>query len=119
MVILQRHPRPDEILYIKETLGHERVFDASDVNEDLIGATAMLSLLDEYVTVSNTLLHLYVGLGKRAHVLVPHSYEWRWAMPGKSPWFPLCINYKQTINLGWGDVFSLLARDLNEKINAR
>jgi hypothetical protein len=46
-------------------------------------------VLDEYVGVSNTNMHLRAGLGLSARILVPYPPEWRWMAEGDlSPWFP-------------------------------
>ena len=112
VVILQRFILQSEIDYILNHSGTRRVVFASDVNDDLTQAAALLSQLDDYVTVSNTLLHLHAGLGKRAHVLIPYPYEWRWAQPGDSPWFPTCLTYKQLPDGDWSKTIFHLRDDL-------
>ena len=57
---------------------------------------AVLSLIDEYVGVSNTNMHIRAGLGKTARVLVPFPPEFRWMHAGsQSPWFAGCQLYRQ------------------------
>jgi hypothetical protein len=65
------------------------VHDFSSVNSDLEEALALMSLVDGYVGVSNTNVHLRAGAGGAAHVLVPPPFEWRWMASGASPWFPV------------------------------
>jgi hypothetical protein len=51
---------------------------------------AVLSLVDEYIGVSNANAHLRASAGVDAtmQVLVPHPPEWRWGLAGvRSPWF--------------------------------
>ena len=56
---------------------------------------ALMSLLDEYVTVSNTNVHLRAGIGKPSRVLVQQPPEFRWGLGDKSPFFPDCQVYRQ------------------------
>ena len=61
-----------------------------------------MALLDDYVGVSNTNMHLRAGLGLTARVLVPLPPEWRWqADAAESPWFPGFAIYRQTHAAGW------------------
>lgn len=63
---------------------------------------ALLSLLDEYVTVSNTSVHLRAGTGRTSRVLVPNPPEYRWMAEGtESPWFPGCKVYRQRLDGSW------------------
>jgi hypothetical protein len=88
LVSLQRQPDPGEVAAFGAAAGRP-VLDAAAANEDLEEALALLAVLDEYVGVSNTNMHLRAGLGRRAHVLVPYPPEWRWMAAGEStPWFP-------------------------------
>ena len=56
------------------------VHDFPDLNEDLEGMLALMALLDDYIGVSNTNMHLRAGAGKTARVLVPSPPDWRWMM---------------------------------------
>ena len=59
---------------------------------------ALLALLDDYVGVSNTNMHLRAGVNRTAKVLVPAPPEWRWMAEGKeSPWFPGFTVYRQGV----------------------
>jgi hypothetical protein len=113
VVILQRKPEAADAAAFERALGRP-VLDASDVNEDLREALALLSLLDEYVGVSNTNMHLMAGLeGKRARVLVQSPGEWRWGMSGTgSAWFPGFQLYRQAADRSWDDALLALQADL-------
>ena len=85
------------------------VHDLSALNDDLADMLAVLSLLDDYVTVSNTNVHLLAGLGKTAKVLVPFPPEWRWMHSGEaSPWFPGFRVYRERPGQGWSDALAAL-----------
>ena len=57
--------------------------DLSALNDDLPEILAMLSVVEEYVCVSNTNVHLLAGIGRSARVLVPYPAEWRWMSRGR------------------------------------
>lgn len=112
VVALQRKPAPGEITAFAEALGRE-LHDLTDLNEDLESMLALLALLDDYVTVSNTNVHLRAAVGRTARVLVPAPAEWRWMQDGhESPWFPGCPVYRQSLQGAWHDALTALERDL-------
>ncbi len=113
VLVLQHHPTRGEIDQFAATLGHP-VHDLSALNDDLESMLALLSLLDDYVGVSNTNMHLRAEVGKTARVLVPAPPEWRWMAGGKeSPWFPGFTVYRQGYDGAWEKAFDALGADLN------
>lgn len=85
---LQRQPNQGETERLSALLGRP-VHDFSALNDDLESMLAVLALIDDYYTVSNTNVHLLAGLGRTAKVFVPFPPEWRWLVAGaESPWFP-------------------------------
>ena len=108
LVAVQRNPEPGEIAAASEALGRP-VHDLSRVNDDLDDALATMSLLDRYVGVSNTNMHLRAAAGKTADVLVPFPPEWRWGIAGESPWFPGFRVHRQPLDGGWAEVLARLA----------
>jgi hypothetical protein len=112
VIALQRNPRPGEIERASRALGRP-VHDLTALNEDLDAMLALLSLLDEYVGVSNTNMHLRAAVCRTARVLVPAPAEWRWMQRGKaSPWFPGFAIYRQTLQGEWKGALDALRRDL-------
>ena len=112
VLILQRLPDPGEIEAFQAALGRP-VHNLSALNEDLEQMLALLSLIDEYVGVSNTNMHLRAGAGKTARVLVTSPPEWRWMAEGKeSPWFPGFTVYRQGCDGSWDNAFADLLTDL-------
>ena len=87
--------------------------DFSDLNDDLEGMLALLALIDDYVGVSNTNMHLRAAAGRTARVLVPQPAEWRW-MAGRasSPWFPGFSIYRQSLDGSWTQALARLREDL-------
>jgi hypothetical protein len=89
------------------------VHDLSATNDDLERMLALLAVLDEYVGVSNTNMHLRAGIGLTARVLVPHPPEFRWMAAGdRSPWFPGFGVYRQRVDRDWTEALARLAADL-------
>lgn len=119
IIVVQRHPAAEEIQGFSAALGRE-VFDASAFNEDLEGMLALLSVLDDYVGVSNTNMHLTAAVGKTARVLVPNPPEWRWMVSGsRSPWFPGFSIYRQAFDGGWGKALATLRSDLDSRLQSQ
>ena len=115
-IALQRKPAPGEIENFSRTLGRE-VHDFSALNADLESMLAALALIDEYVGVSNTNMHLRAAAGKTARVLVPQPAEWRWMARGSSsPWFPGFSIYRQSLDGDWLDALANLKTDLTARM---
>jgi len=88
IIILQRNPSEKEVNFIKSNTKAE-VIDASKLNNNLDEMLSCLDLIDNYIGVSNTNMHLYASLNKNACVLIPYPGEWRWLYAGESsPWYP-------------------------------
>lgn len=112
LLALQRAPDEREIAALALGVGRA-VHDLSALNEDLEDMLALLSLIDDYVGVSNTNMHLRAAVGKAARVLVPAPAEWRWMRRGRSaPWFPGFSIYRQTLQGDWRPALAALESDL-------
>ena len=73
----------------------------------------LLAVIDEYVGVSNTNMHLRAGIGRTARVLVPWPAEWRWMAAGDtSPWFPGFRVHRQRQDGDWHEALTRLHDDL-------
>jgi tetratricopeptide (TPR) repeat protein len=111
-VALQRGPKGGEIEQLAGSIG-KPLHDLTALNEDLEAMLALLAVLDEYIGVSNTNMHLRAGTGRAARVLVPCPPEWRWMAEGEeSPWFPGFHVYRQGPDGDWNDALARLRRDL-------
>ena len=89
------------------------VHDFSALNDDLEDMLALLGLIDDYVGVSNTNMHLRAGVGGRARVLVSNPPEWRWMTDGEtSPWFPGYKVYRQAVTGDWSGALVTLTHDM-------
>jgi len=112
LVSMQRNPDAGEVARLASAAARP-IHDASDVNADLDQALALLDVLDDYVTVSNTNVHLRASLGRGARVLVPWPPEWRWLEGAdRSPWFARMTVYRQSRGGEWKEALERLARDV-------
>lgn len=112
LLLVQRGIDQDELAQVRRSgLKH---IDLSAQSDDLEMALAIMALADEYVSVSNTNVHLRTSIGKRSRVLsVVSPIDFRWPSSAQqSPWFPNCPIYRQALDGSWQDALSALARDL-------
>jgi hypothetical protein len=113
LVSLQRLPDEGEVARFAAAAGRP-VFDAAGANEDLDDALALLAVLDDYVGVSNTNVHLAAGLGRPGRVVVPYPPEWRWIVEGEgSPWFPGFAVYREEPGRSFEAALAALAAGLS------
>lgn len=111
-VCVQRAPEAEELRALGAALGAASV-DLGELNTDLEEMLALLAALDAYAGVSNTNMHLAAGLGRPAHVLVPHPPEWRWMRSGdESPWFPGFRLHREDPDRGWEEPLARLRAEL-------
>lgn len=116
---LQRNPESGEIGRLASLTGRP-VHDLAALNEDLEAVLALLALLDEYIGVSNTNMHLRAGTGRTARVLAPCPPEWRWMAAGdESPWFPGFRVYRQGTDGDWSAALARLVRDLRARYGSQ
>jgi tetratricopeptide (TPR) repeat protein len=110
--ILQRAPRAGEIARFEAASGRAAI-DLSGANDDLELMLGLLAGVAAYAGPSNTNTHLFHGLGRAAHVLVPNPPEWRWLERGAaSPWFPGARLYRQDVSGAWDDALHTLGHAL-------
>lgn len=94
--------------------------DYSDLNDALDDMLALLTLVDEYIGVSNTNMHMRAGAGRTARVLIPAPAEWRWPGAGPhSPWFPGFTCYRQGLDGDWTRALEALKADLSTALVGR
>ncbi len=112
LIGLQREPKPGELAALAVASGTP-VHDFTGLNDRLEDMLALLALLDDYVAVSNTNVHLRAAVGRGSRVLAPSLPESRWMATGSvSPWFPECKVYRQEIGGSWDTALATLASDL-------
>jgi tetratricopeptide (TPR) repeat protein len=81
--------------------------------DDYDETAALVSALDQVVTVCTSVVHLTGALGKPAWVLVPTIPEWRYLNAGASmPWYPSVRLFRQPRQGAWQDVLEEVGRRL-------
>jgi len=116
VLILQRNPDPKELSILQKQCEKEGLpfLDLSPVNEDIELMLAVLSLVQDYVCVSNTNVHLREMLGRPTHVLVPFPPEFRYQVASHtSPWFSSVKVYRQEVLGSWFEACEQLKENLS------
>ncbi len=112
LLALQRQPAPGELAELSRACART-VHDCTDLNDNLEAMLALLYIIDDYVGVSNTNMHLRTAARRRARVLVPNPAEWRWCYNRHhSPWFPDWPLYRQSPEGEWTQALLQLGHDL-------
>lgn len=113
VISVQRVPEPDENIAFQQALGRE-FLNLSTFNDNLQDMLALLSVVDCYIAVPNTNLHLREALGMPTDVFVNRPFQdWRWQAVGEiSPWYPNSYIYRQEKNSEWRQSFHLLNQRL-------
>lgn len=113
-ISLQRAPDQGETELLSKAIGQE-VHDFSEYNQDLEAMLALLQLLDYYIGVSNTNVHLRANAGRPSQVLIPYPPEYRWPLGFEySPWYRNCKLYRQTESFNWNIALKQLHEDLTQ-----
>ena len=90
-----------------------RVFDAAPMLSDFGETAALMTALDHVVTIETAAAHLAGGLGRPAHVLLPHVADWRWLEKREdSPWYPTLRLLRQEEPGDWHAVARRAADEL-------
>jgi len=78
-----------------------------DNRQDIDGLASLIDACDVIVSISNTTVHLAGALGKKVHVMLPFSADWRWLHNrSDSIWYPHVHLHRQTTPGDWGSVFA-------------
>lgn len=81
--------------------------------DDYDETAALVSALDQVVSVQTAVIHLAGALGKPAWVLVPATAEWRYLAEGeRMPWYPSVRLFRQLRGQSWEPVINLVAGEL-------
>lgn len=87
-----------------------------DPDGDYDETVALISVLDEVVTVTTTVAHVCGALGKKASVLVNQTPQWRYCYGGDHLiWYPNSLTlYRQAHGeVGWQHAIGRLSKDRN------
>ena len=112
LICMQRELENEERQVIQNgCCGREIFFQDTDM--DIEDSLAMMCVLDDYIAVSNTNLHLRASVNKEARVLVTNPPDYRWGTEDKSPWFPSFNLYRQAFDMTWESGIKKLVKDLS------
>lgn len=112
LLLLQRRVEGDALEAAARFAGRP-IHDLSGPTAELPLTLALLSLLDDYVCVPNTHMHMRIAAGGSCRVLEPFPADWRLGQAGEtSPWYPGGRIYRQTPAGSWDDALGRLAEDL-------
>lgn len=112
LVALQRDADADELATLAQASGRP-VIDYCGEADSLRTALPLLAALDDYVGVSNTLVHMLASLGRPGRVLLPLAAEWRWQREvARSPWMPGITLHRAVATRDWRVPLAQLTREL-------
>ena len=82
---------------------------------DFVGLSAMISSLDEVISVANLTPQLSGSIGIKIHVLLPENPQWPWGRRNsKSRWHPNTLIYRKSETLpSWKSILDVVAQDLH------
>ena len=95
----------DELDCLKEENGIEVIqVPEIDNKNDIDGLAALIMACDRVVSISNLTIHLAGALGKKAHVLLASSCDWRWGQnPNSGYWYDSVHLHRQSKVNDWDD----------------
>lgn len=80
-------------------------------DRDFADTAALISLMDEVVTVDTSVAHLAGAMGKPIRILLPHNPDWRWMLGrNDSPWYPTARLFRQPAAGDWDSVLHEIRR---------
>lgn len=106
----------DNILPVSLQVGHgreqlaqhparTRVFDPGDELKDFGDTAALVTALDQVVSIDSAIAHLAGALGKPCLVMLSRAGEWRWQRERTdSPWYPSVELVRQDASRTWDGV---------------
>lgn len=116
VISIQRHPDLEEMQAFEQGLERE-CFHMSSLNDKLEYMLALLSLVDDYIAVPNTNVHLMAALAKHAYVLVNAPLQdWRWLPKGStSPFYEGMEIFRQEKSGSWDAALQLMSIQFMKK----
>jgi hypothetical protein len=90
-----------------------KILNLSNEIHSFEDTAALLTLVDELVTVDTSVAHLAGALGRQVRVLLPLIPDWRWLLDrADSPWYPTARLYRQKARGEWTEVVQALVDDV-------
>ena len=105
-VSLQYGDCADELEKVRERHGCT-IHHYQEAIDDYDETAALVSALDQVISVQTAVVHLSGALGKPVWVMVPLTPEWRYMAHGeRMPWYPAARIFRQSRQGEWGPVIA-------------
>lgn len=115
-VSLQKSPRPDDVLTLRERAD---IIDLTSDLTDFAETAALVACLDLVITVDTSVAHLSAALGCPTWILLQHIPDYRWLLDREdSPWYPTVRLFRQTETRDYGTVVDRVRTELVTLIGA-
>jgi len=98
----------------REAFARYGLIDVADELHDFNETAALLTCVDQVITVDTVGAHLAGALGRPSTVLLPHTPDFRWLLGREdTPWYPAMRLLRHTTPGIWDDVVAKLAVELS------
>ncbi len=112
LVSLQKGPSADQA---GRYFGRAPLVNIGAEIGDYDDTMALLSSLDQVITVDTSVGHLSAALGRPTWIMLAHAPDWRWLMDREdTPWYPTVRLFRQKVAGDWGDVMRRVGSALRE-----
>jgi tetratricopeptide (TPR) repeat protein len=116
-VSLQKSPRPEDVLTLRESTD---IIDLTSDLTDFAETAALVACLDLVITVDTSVAHLSAALGCPTWILLPHVPDYRWLLDREdSPWYPTVRLFRQTETREYETVLDRVRAELVTLIGAK
>ncbi len=121
LVSLQKHAGIEQLAGQGISFPVESLGDEYDAGPDaFVDAAAVIANLDLVITCDTSIAHLAGALGKPVWVALKSVPDWRWMLEREdTPWYPTMRLFRQPRRGDWEEVFSRMARALEELRQSR
>lgn len=114
-VSLQYDQTEAELSQLRNRYGID-VRSFADALADYDETAALVTALDQVISVCTSVIHLAGALGRPVWVMTPFAPEWRYGHSGTSmPWYPSARLFRQSHPHAWQDVVEAIAQELMRK----
>ena len=96
--------------------------DLADLSAELVDfeeTAALVSCLDQVITIDTSMGHLSGALGRKVWILTAKAADWRWLLDrADSPWYPTARLFRQPAPGAWDPLLAEAAAALAEELAA-
>ena len=91
----------------------DQVIDVGGRLTDFAETAAVVSALDQVITIDTATAHLAGAIGAKVWTMLPFAADWRWMLHrADSPWYPTMRLYRQNPSREWASVVAAMCHDL-------